>query len=235
MKKRIPVYIMTLLASALVFNSMIAQETTEVSIKVTKDGRVVKDTTYQFDDADEAKNAIKMMEVMTGDKEHVMKYNYTTGSEDAKHANTIVFVSKEGGKTEIKELHGDSLVWVTEKEGDGENVKIIKRKMIGGEHPHGEHVIVMKSGDGETFDILIDEDVEAGEGVKKKTMNVFVEKDEKGTWHVDEDIYIIKEGDDVEIEIKKIIEEHDIDQDQDKDIEKEVEVKVEKKVKKKSK
>ena len=52
------------------------------------------------------------------------------------------------------------------------------------EDPHGEHVIVMKSGDGETFDILIDEDIDSGD-MKRKRVKVIVSDDEHATWHVD--------------------------------------------------
>ena len=45
---------------------------------------------------------------------------------------------------EITEFSGDSNVWVTEEDGD----------------THGKKVIVMKSEDGNTFDILVDEDSE---------------------------------------------------------------------------
>ncbi len=93
-----------------------------MSIKVTKNGKVVQDTTYQFDDASEAKHAIKMLEVLSGDDP--------------------------------------------------------------GSHPHSEHVIVVKSDDGNTFDILIDEDCEDGNIVKKKEVRVVVEGDEDGNWSV---------------------------------------------------
>ena len=123
-----------------------AQEQTEITVQVKKDGKVVKDTTYQFDDDKQAKHAVKMMEVMSGDDEHVM---------------------------------------------------------------------VMKSGDGETFDILVDKDFEGGDMVGKKQVKVIVSGDEHGTWHVDgkelehidEDVYVIS-GDDVKVELKEILEEH---------------------------
>jgi len=269
MKKRIPVLILSLIAAFLFSTGLMAQETTEVTVKVTKDGKVVKDTTYVYDDATKAKHAVKMMEVMSGDEKNMMKYNYTVDTDMDKHVNTMVFISKDGEKTEI---HSDSLVWISEEDGDGEHVNIIKKEMIGGEHPHGEHVIVMKHGDGETFDIFIDkEEFEEGKEGEKKRVKVMVSGDEDGNWHVtekelehvDEDVYIIKEGDDVQVEIKEIIEEHDgenvkviviksdddihedhdhdvdvhhdHDVDTDRDVEKEVEVKVEKKVKKESK
>ena len=46
------------LAAAFIFSvSMFAQETTEVTVQIKKDGKMIKDTTYQFDDAAEAEHA----------------------------------------------------------------------------------------------------------------------------------------------------------------------------------
>ena len=122
--------------------SLNAQEQTEITVQIKKDGKLVKDTTYQFEDDKQAKHVVKMMEVMSGDDEHVM---------------------------------------------------------------------VMKSGEGDSFDILIDEDSEGGGMVRKKQVKVIVSGDEHGTWHVDgkelehidEDCH--HEGDDecCEKEIKK--------------------------------
>ncbi len=195
---------MSLVAAFIFSAGMMAQENTEVSIQVKKDGKVIKDTTYQFDDAKEAKHIMKMVEVMSGGDEHLegMHYNYTTAHAGGKHANTMVFISKDGKKTEIKEMHGDSLVWISE--GDDKHVI----------HKHGERVVVMKKGDGETFDILMDEDGKEG---KLKRVKVVVSGDEKGNWtavstdeeHLDknENVYFISEEDDIKVEIREIIEE----------------------------
>jgi hypothetical protein len=240
MKKNVPIWILSIATSLFLSTALLAQEQIEMSIKVTKDGKVVKDTTYQFDDAAEAKNAMKMMEVMSGDelhKEHVT-YNYTTAHSGHGEAKTMVFISKDGETTEISELHGDSLVWVTEEEHDGKKV------------------IVMKSGDGNTFDILVDEDYEGGDVVKKKEIKVTVSSDEEGNWTVvegdekmmdkDENVFIMKGDDDVKVKVMKIMEEEgdgenvkvivitesgDLHEDHDHD--EEVEVKVVKKKEKK--
>ena len=58
--------IMSLLLVSVFVAGIRAQEKTEVSIQVKKDGKVVKDTTYLFDDAKEAKHVRKMVEVMSG-------------------------------------------------------------------------------------------------------------------------------------------------------------------------
>ena len=146
MKIYIPIWILSIAASLFLSTGLLAQEQIEMSIKVTKDGKVVKDTSYQFDDAAEAENAMKMMELMSGDelhKEHVT-YNYTTAHSGHGEAKTMVFISEDGKTTEISEFHGDSLVWVSEEDGA---------------HAQGKKVIVMKSKDGSTFDILLDEDL----------------------------------------------------------------------------
>jgi hypothetical protein len=219
MRKKIP-YMMSLVAAFIFSASLMAQEKTEVSVQVKKDGKVVKDTTYQFEDADEAKHVVKMVEVMSGmdaDMENV-HYNYTMSHDGEEHGNTMVFISKDGEKTEIKEMHGDSLVWISEGDGDGEHVKVMKYKMKEGkdihvEHMDGENVIVMKKGDGETFDILVDKDGEEGE---KKRVKVVVSGDEKGNWtavssdeaHLDknENVFYVSEDDHVKVKVREIIE-----------------------------
>jgi hypothetical protein len=239
MKKNTPFWILSIAASLILSTGLLAQDQIEMSIKVKKDGKLVKDTTYLFDDADEAKHAMKMMEIVSGDephKEHVT-YNYTTTHAGSNHSKAMVFISEDGETTEMTEFSGDSLVWVSEEEHDGK-------------HPHGKHVIVMKSDDGTTFDILVDEDYEGGDVVKKKEIRVVVSGDEDGSWTV------VEGDDEVKVKVMKLIEEegdgenvkviviteggdlhedHDCDHDHDKDCDhdEEVEVKVVKKKKKK--
>jgi len=201
MKKIIPFWILSIAASLILSTGLLAQEQIEMSIKVTKDGEVVKDTTYLFDDADEAKHAMKMMEVVSGDephKEHIT-YNYTTTHTGSDEAKTMVFISEDGETTEITEFSGDSHVWVNKEEVDGKKV------------------IVMKSEDGNTIDILVDEENDDLDIVKKKEIKVVVSGDEEGNWTVvesdeknmdkDENVYIIKGDDEVKVKVMKIVEE----------------------------
>ena len=208
MKNRIPYFILGISAIFLFSMTLSAQEKTEVMVKVTKDGKVVKDTVYQFDDPSEAKHALKMMEILTGEGEHEIKYNYTMAHKHGDHSKAMVFISEDGKKTEIKEFSGDSLVWISE-EGDGD-VKVIRKKIGDGEH--GEHVVIMKKGDGETFDILIDEDGETKK-IKKKEVKVVVESDGENVWHAkehsDENVFVISGDDDVKVELEEILEDHD--------------------------
>ncbi len=196
MKNRIPLYIASLSISFVFGMSLMAQEKTEVSVQVKKDGKVVKDTTYQFEDEAEAEHAIQIMEVLSGEEKHM------------EHSKAMVFISEDGKTTEITEMNG---------------------------HPHGEHVLIVKSGDGETFDILIDEDE-----LHEAHANVFISDD-------DENVYVIKgDGEDVHKEIEVIIKEHgdeenvkvivikkDGDYDHDHDHDEDVEVEVTKKKEKK--
>lgn len=203
MKKLIPISILSVIALMFFSGTMLAQ--TEVTMQVKKDGKIIKDTTYQFENDSDAKHAVKMMDIISGDEKHMehVSYNYTSAHPGKSHSKAMVFISEDGEHTEIKEFHGDSLVWVSE-----------------GERPHGEHVIVMKKGDSETFDILIDEDDEMGDGGKKKTVKVMVVGDENGSWHakegvdkdhveIEENVYVIKGDDDLKVEMKKIMEEYD--------------------------
>jgi len=215
MKKKVRISIISLAIASVFSMGLIAQEKTEITLQVKKDGKVVQDTTYQFEDDAKAKHAVKMMEVLSGDNEHTMKYNYHMSHGDPDHSKAMVFISKDGKKTEMKEFHGDTLVWFSDEEVDGDQMHIIKKKMVHGEHGEGENVVIMKRGDGETIDIFIEKD-EDGNIMKKKQVKVMISGDEDGTWHVDskelkdvdEDVYIIS-GDDVEVELKEILEDLD--------------------------
>ena len=262
MKRIIPFWILSAAASLILSTGLLAQEQVEVSVKVKKDGKVVKDTTYMFDDADEAKQAVKMMDLMTGEEPHMehITYNYTTAHTGSGHSKAMVFISEDGETTEITEFSGDSAIWVSE--GEGEHVKVMKYKIEEGEEPHGKHVIVMKSEDGNTFDILVDEEYEGGDVVKTKEVKVMVSGDEEGNWTVvegdekmmdkDKNVFIMKGDDEVKVKVMKIVEEsdgenvkvivitegedlhehHDVDSDHNEDVEVEV---VKKKVKKEQK
>lgn len=228
MKKNIPIWMLSIAASLILSTGLLAQEQTEVTIKVKKDGKVVTDTTYLFDDMDEAKHALEMMDLVSGDdihKEHI-HYNITSAHAGSGEAKTMVFISEDGETTEITEFSDDSHVWVSEEEVDGKKV------------------IVMKSEDGATFDILVDEDSEGGDVVKKKEIKVVVSGDEEGNWtvvegdekmmHKDKNVkvIVIKKSGDLDHEHDEDHDE-DMDHDEDTDHEEEVEVKVVKKKKKK--
>jgi len=250
MKKNIHYWVLSIAAALFLSTGLLAQDQIEMSIKVTKDGKLVKDTTYLFDDAEEAKHAMKMMEIVSGDephKEHIT-YNYTSTHSGNGHSKAMVFISEDGETTEITEFSGDTNVWVSEEEGDGKKV------------------IVMKSEDGNTFDILVDEEFEGDDVVKTKEVKVVVSGDEEGNWTVvegdekmmdkDKNVYIIKGDDEVKVKVMKIVEEegdgenvkvivikksgdlhedHDCDHDEDHDCDhdKEIEVEVVKKKQKK--
>jgi hypothetical protein len=204
MKTNMPHMIMSLLLVFVFAAGLRAQDKTEVSIQVRKDGKVVKDTTYLFEDDKEAKNVLKMVDVMSGMDEDMedVHYNYTMTRSGGEHGEAMIFITKDGDKTEIKEIHGDSLVWISEEDG------------FHGEHKDGDHVVIIKKEDGETFDILVDED---GSMDGKKRVKVVVSEDDRGSWTAvsaedtdrDEDIYILKGDDDLKEEMKKIMEKYD--------------------------
>lgn len=220
MKKLIAISMLSVVSLMFFSGALLAQ--TEVTMQVKKDGKIIKDTTYQFENDSDAKHAVKMMDIISGDEKHMehVSYNYTSAHPGKSHSKATVFISEDGELTEIKEFHGDSLVWVSEGDTDEKHVKVMKYQMEVGEKPHGEHIVVMKKGDGETFDILIDEDGEMADGGKEKTVKVMVVDGEGGNWHakegveedhveIEENVYVIKGDDDLKVEMKKIMEEHD--------------------------
>jgi hypothetical protein len=146
MDKRHPFSILFLL-TAFLFSVALEAQTT-VTVQVKEDGKIVKDTTYQFDDADVAKQAVKMMEVMghSGD-----------------HTNTMVFISEDGKTTEITEYNGDSLAWVSEEDHDGTHVKVMKYKVEG----DGDKIVEKKN-----IKIIIMEGEEGDQQVIEKEIEI---------------------------------------------------------------
>jgi hypothetical protein len=165
MKRFTQLSFVLLVAATICTTALSAQETTTVSVTVKKDGKVVTDTTYRFEDAVQAEHALKMIEAMNG--------------VDSK---AMVFISEDGKKTVLEGDHGDTLVWIHE----GDHVKVIKHATGEGHpcHYQGENVVVIRTEDGETFDILMGEDQE---GVKTKKVKVMVIEEGDGEWETVEE------------------------------------------------
>jgi len=205
MKKRLYFSLVSIVMAVILPAGLMAQEKTEVTIQVKKDGKVIQDTTYRFNDADDANNAMKMLGIMLENDEHSghVVHNYTTAVSGDDQSGKVMFISRDGEKVQVKEIHGDSLVWVSEGEAGDDHVKVLKYRVEGDDESQGEHVIVMKSEDGKSFDILLDEDVDNGDADIEKKVTVVVSGDEDGEWKViksDDD----DESEDVEVEVKVI-------------------------------
>lgn len=123
-----------LLFSIAVFSTAaIAQDKAEISVKVVKDGKVVKDTVYTYSDISKAKEAVHVMEMMTNENtpgKHVMKMHQSEmEGKELKH----VFVMSDD--CEMHTSEGEGMQWVsTTTEISGDSVKIIKLKLQGDEH-----------------------------------------------------------------------------------------------------
>jgi hypothetical protein len=200
MKKRIYFSVLSIVMAGLFSAGLLAQEKTEVTIQVKKDGKVIQDTTYQFNDADDANQVMKMLGVMLGDEGDI---NYTATMSKDIQPGKMVFISKDGEKTVVKEISEDSLTWVSEGESDDDHVMVLKYRVKGDEESQDEHVIVLKSDDGKSFDIVLDEDVDNGDADVEKKVTVVVSGDEDGEWKIiksDDD----DKSEDVEVEVKVI-------------------------------
>ena len=97
--KRTYVHTLAVLAAAFLFSTTLSAQQATVTVKVEKDGVVVKDTTYQFDDAEQAEHAVKVIEVMSEHDEHVMKHE-----EHVMKHEEHVMVIKSGNEEDI-EVH----------------------------------------------------------------------------------------------------------------------------------
>ena len=205
MNKRLYFSLLSIVMAVVLQAGLLAQEKTEVTIQVKKDGKVIQDTTYQFNDADDASQVMKMLGIMLGDEEHSGEgaYSYSATMSEDIQPGKMVIVSRDGEKTVVKEINGDSLIWVSKGESDDDHVKVFKYKIRGDDESQDQHVIVMKSEDGESFNIISDEDVDNGDTDAEKEVTVVVTGDKDGEWKV------IKSGDDdetenVEVQVKVI-------------------------------
>ncbi len=210
--KRKPLTAISLLAFILFLaGTVLAQDNTEVTIQVKRDGKVLRDTTYMFEEEADATNAVELFEMLNGEDPHKAGFHYTMAHAGGEHSKAMVFVSEDGEKTGIKEIHGDSLVWISEDDHDGA-VKVMKYKVHKEGHEGGEHVVVVTSSEGGTFDVLIDEELEGDQLKKEKNVKVVVKEDKDGMMHIteeelvgsNEEVYVI-EGDDVEKQLKEIL------------------------------
>lgn len=161
----------------------IGQERAEVAVKILKDGKVVKDTIYQYDNLEEAKEAVKVMDIIASEKidEDDMKAMKVEIHEKHDGARKKLMMITEDG--EIHEIKGEEgFKWVTsEKVEDGEKV-------------------IIKEEDGK-IEVIIKEKKEGEKGEKveiKKEVIVLSSdnEDEDVTWTVkeaedDEDIEVI--------------------------------------------
>ena len=216
---------------------VLAQEKAEVSIKITKEGTVVKDTMYHFDDLEKAKHALNMMDILSSEDIDLTKMKVVhlkdmekenmhmhEGEHSQKGGYSYkMMISEEG---EIHEMHGDKMKWVT-ADSDGENVfineedgkiEVIIKKVKEGEN--GEKVNIHKE------IIIIDDEGIKGEGnwtakEGKDGETIYVSEDgkkmkikKKILSESDEDVvWTLKEGEDKEevevIVIKKKLSEED--------------------------
>ena len=193
--------------SLFVFFSLNAQEEkkSEIHVKIEKDGKVVKDTTYLVDKDTDTKLASKVLDMTFGENMGQGEGNGTFSFEDSGFYEFHSKVGKMTPKQEvmIKEIHEgeDEQVFVTTEEGeDGERIVIVKKIKIDND---GEHIRTNKE---EKVSILNIQEGEEGE------LKHIRHDGEKPVW-IEEDgakIMIIDSKDGKQKEIKVITEE-DVD------------------------
>ncbi len=169
MKSLNPFRILAIIIAFIFSSGLSAQETT-VSIKVKKDGKVVKDTTYSFENEEQAENALNIMEVMCTGDEKVMEIHKTMSESNTGNTKKMVFISEDGKTTLIEESSGDSLVWNTEgetyhifineeREGDPDGENTVKTKEV---------KVVISSDEGSEWSVKEGDDMKVdSEKVKK--------------------------------------------------------------------
>ena len=177
MKKHLQLSVILLALGAFLF----AQEKTEVTVKVTKDGKVVKDTTYTFDDDAEAKHVVHMMDAMASDELNIFfsdsdehKMHMKKDGDHKMHANKVMFISEDG--TRVEKVEGEHTNWVTTTVSeDGKTETITIKKMKG--DSHGKSHVYVTSGDGEDIEKnvqVIVKELEDGKGGKKTIKKEYI-------------------------------------------------------------
>ncbi len=177
------------------------EKKSEIHVKIEKDGKVVKDTTYLVDEDTDTKVASKILDMTFGENMHHREGLRTFSSEDGAFYE---FHSKDGKMTAkhkvmMKEMHEgeDGHVFITTEEGeDGEKIVIVKKINIDedGEHTwtnKEKNVYIIKEGeygelkhirhDGEK-PVWIEEDgakvmiIDSKDG-KQKKIEIIIEED----------------------------------------------------------
>ncbi|MFC2090149.1 hypothetical protein ACFLT1_05175 [Bacteroidota bacterium] len=188
--------LLTIVTLLLFGAALVAQDKAEVNVKITKDGKLVKDTVYTYDDLGKAKQVIHMMEMMTSDEMHFEadKVHMKMSASDEGAHKKMIFISEDG---DVKDIHDHDMhmSWTTE---DGDSVKVIKISSNGKGKAHAwvsddmkdaEHVVIHEN-DGKV-DIVIKK-MKEGDGKEedvkkiKKEIIVVTDKDDgdKATWTV---------------------------------------------------
>ena len=184
---------------------LLAQEKAEVKVKIMKDGKMIKDTTYMFDDAKKAEHAVHMMEMVNNGDMHMKMMS------DECTQKKMVFISEDG---DVKEIKDDGEVqWITSKVSeDGETTEIHKVIKSAGADC-GEKVII-EDEDGEV-EVIIKKMNDGKEGMKVEKKKIIILDDEDGesmSWTVKENengklVAVSEDGE--EINMKKVSEEAD--------------------------
>lgn len=204
-----------LITLAILSAGVFAQEKAEVSVKIMQDGKVLKDTTYSYEDIESAEHAIKMIEIM-GDMD-IEKHMQGIAMDNSSHKK-MIFVSEDG---DVQEFKGEGMTWVS-SESDEDSNSQKKYKVVvkeGLEEDDDMHFFDVSDGE----NIIINEDNgevkvfirKTGEGENisvKKEVIVISGEDDNVAWDV-------KKGDEGQViiisEDGKIVKEYKLDGDDD--------------------
>ena len=104
---------------------------------------------------------------------------------------------QEAGFKDVRKIEGDSLIWISEKFDDGDEVKVIKKciRIEEGEQSEGgEHVYVIKKGDDETFDIFVTDQDAKGLKIKEEDGKVIKIIESENGDEKKVEVIVIKKG-----------------------------------------
>jgi hypothetical protein len=183
------ILISLLILSAGVF----AQEKAELTVKITKNGEVLQDTTYSYENIEQAQHALKMLEIM-GDNDLHSTHLKAMSMDGAPHKK-MVFISEDGA---VHEFSDEGMTWVSNESEEGASSEK-KYKIMIKEGSEGDKDVLHFDGE-EGENIIINED----DGEVKVIIKKIGEGDKGENISVKKEVYVIS-GDDENInwEVKK--------------------------------
>ena len=148
-----------------------------MTLQVKKDGKVVRDTTFEFKDADRADHAIQVMEILSGDP-------------GALHGDSMVWIEEDGDEEQHVKIIKKKMK-VVEEDGEEKEAGEKKRiKVIVSEDEKGSwHVIEEREEgideevymfEGDDVEVELEEILEEGEGGEEVKV-IVVRKHKKDT------------------------------------------------------
>ena len=150
--------------------TLLAQQQATVTVTMEQNGRVVRDTTYSFHDADKAEGMLRLMDIIaTGKEPMAVKKAYHMEMQDddkkVESVREIIIIDENGERKVIRHMGEEAFVWSSVDSLEGDEMEVIVKKFKDGEAPEtGKPVKVIikskdkKSGEIEEKEIILEDE-----------------------------------------------------------------------------